>query len=132
MRFFFSLSLLKGRTPIVTSNMLFTDYADAYISFEIRDLDGNTVPSCDVPEHVMQRLLYQHFGIPPPGLYDMFRNDFRRWGEEEEEEERVIKPARRKKGKKGARVMLRRFFSRASAIATNPFLHVLFPPRPQR
>jgi hypothetical protein len=61
--------------------MLFTDYANAHISFEIRDSDGNLVP-----EHVMQRLMYQHFGIPPPGLYEMFRNDFRRWGEEEEEE----------------------------------------------
>jgi hypothetical protein len=97
--------------------MLFTDYTNAYISFVIRDPDGNNVPLCDVPEHVMQRLLYQHFGIPPPGLYDMFRNDFRRWGEEEEEEVSTspASPAspRRKKGKKGARVRLRRFFSRA-------------------
>jgi hypothetical protein len=89
--------------------MLFTDFTNAYRSFVIRGPDGSIVPPYDVPEQEMQRLMLQHFGI------SWSRLDFRRW-EEEEEEEVSTSPApptsrpRHKKGKKGARVRLRRFF----------------------
>jgi hypothetical protein len=87
--------------------MLFTDSTNAYLSFVIRGPDGDIARPRDVPKHEMQKLMLQHFGIP------WSRLEFRR---EEEEEEVSTSPAPptsrpcRKKGKKGARVRLRRFF----------------------